>query len=124
MSVGLWRDLCQLAWSWYSHDRIRASPAEGRFLRIRPGDLLTHGGVDAIVVDRSISEGSAGLCIQLTCQVETGIGELHLTATDPETLRLTWIEAGHCREIAAADVEIWPRTKNAGNEPSQCSMEQ
>jgi hypothetical protein len=119
MIARLWRDLSQLVRSWYMHDRIRASPVEGRLLRVQPGDLLTVGSRDVIVVDRSVAEGPAGLCVRLICRTETGIGELHLTMADLETLHLIWIEAGHRCPMAAVDVQVWPRNRKIGNDTSR-----
>ncbi len=42
--------------SWWLSDRIRASPSEGRLLRIRPGAILVINGVQAEVVSRRMTD--------------------------------------------------------------------
>ena len=108
MIAQVWRDLSQLVWSWWMRDRIRASPAEGRLLRIRSGDLLTVGGIDVEVLDRSITEGSTGPCVRLMCRVDARTAELHLTIVEGGSSLFVWIDSGDSHQIAADDVQAWP----------------
>ncbi len=112
MIAHLWRDLGQLVWSSWKRDRIRASPVEGRLLRIQPGDLLTLDGIDAEVLDRSVTEGPTGPCVRLMCRIESRFVELHLTIAEDESSQLIWIESGRSHQISADDVQVWPRFTN------------
>lgn len=101
------RKLCQLIQLWWTGDRIRVSPVEGRLLRIQPGDLLSVAGNDVEVVDRFvISERS--LC--LICRTQQGIAELHVPVfSKSESQEVLWFESGDELRLTAADVEVWPR---------------
>lgn len=106
----LYRDLCQLVWHWWSSDRIRVSPVDGRFLRIASGDLLTLEGIDTIVLERCDSDRDI---IRLTCRTETGLAELQVRCSfDGGSPELTWNECGRSRLLETNNVQIWPRRSN------------
>ena len=122
MSHNLWQDLHQFLWSWWSHDQIRTSPAEGRLLRVEPGDILTVRGLDVTVLERAVIESPAGTGLQFTCRTATGTGELQLTIPDQgpgqglgqRPLQFVWQESDGPSPIHAYEIEIWPRAKRVG----------
>ncbi len=119
MSHNLWQDLHQFLWSWWSHDQIRTSPAEGRLLRVEPGDILTVRGLDVTVLERAVIESPTGPGLQFTCRTATGTGELQLTIPDrglgqglgQRPLQLLWQESDGPSPIHAYEIEVWPRVK-------------
>ena len=126
MSHNLWQDLHQFLWSWWSHDQIRTSPAEGRLLRIEPGDILTVRGLDVTVLERAVIESPTGHGLRFTCRTATGTRELQLKIPDQGPgqglgqrlgqgpLQLVWQESDGPSPIHAYEIEIWPRAKRIG----------
>lgn len=105
------RKLCQWIRLWWTGDRIRVSPVEGRLLRIQPGDVLSVAGMDVEVVDRFVIAEST-LC--LICHTPQGIAELHvpvLSKTVPQ--EVLWIETCGELRLTPSDVEVWPRGRRA-----------
>lgn len=101
------RQIYQLVLGWWTSDRIRVPPAEGRFLRINPGDLLTLEGTEVEVLARYASEGQS-LCLR--CRTEAGLAELHVTISSDRGLpELVWNEFGKSRLLSVHDVQVWPR---------------
>jgi hypothetical protein len=101
------RQMCQLVWQWWTGDRIRVPPAEGRFLRINPGDLLTLHGTDVEVLARYASKGQS---VCLKCRTEAGLAELQVTMSSERGLpELVWTESGNSRLVSVHDVQVWPR---------------
>ena len=100
---------------WWTCDRIRVSPAEGRLLQIRPGDLLTVEITDAEVVHRSVNDGPEGRSLILNCCTNTGSAELHLTVSPKgQVSDLRWRDATGCRVLMATDIRVWSRTGREG----------
>jgi hypothetical protein len=101
------RKLYQLIRLWWTGDRIRVSPVEGRLLRIQPGDLLSVAGIEVEVIDRFLIAESY-LC--LICHTPQGTAELHVPVfSQAAPQEVLWIESGDERRLTAADVEVWPR---------------
>lgn len=110
MIVRILRDLSRIAWTWSLGDRIRASPSEGAYFRIQPGDVLTVCGNDVQVVSRSLVETDDGQSISFDCH--TGIGDCQLrVAVKCEIVapQITWISNGHSEIISTNDVQVWSR---------------
>ncbi len=106
----LCQDLREIVWCWWSSDRIRVSPRDGQFLRVKPGDLLTLDGTDAVVLERNVSVHNS---ICLTCRTEAGFAELHVTMfSGRESAELLWTEAGGSRSLLASDIQVWTRSSN------------
>lgn len=100
---------CQLLRLWWTGDRIRVSPVEGRLLRIQPGDLLSVAGSDVEVVDRIVIAES---CLCLICHTPQGSAELHVPVdSEARSTELLWFESGREHRLTAADVEVWPRDR-------------
>jgi hypothetical protein len=105
------RKLCQLIRLWWTGDRIRVSPVEGRLLRIQPGDLLSVAGMDVEVVDRLVIAESS-LC--LVCRTPQGTAELHVPVfSKAEQQQVLWIEPDGELRLTQSDVEVWPRGRRA-----------
>lgn len=107
MNGDVLRDLCQFVWQWWTGDRIRVSPVEGRLLRVQPGDILSVAGIDVEVVDRTVI-AERSLC--LICRTQRGTAELHIPVfLKAERQEIVWAEAGGERTLTTADIEVWPR---------------
>jgi hypothetical protein len=101
------RKLCRLIRLWWTGDRIRVSPIEGRLLRVQPGDLLSVAGTDIEVVDRFVI-GESSLC--LICRTQQGTAELHVPVfSRHEPQEVLWIDSGRELRLTPSDVEVWPR---------------
>jgi hypothetical protein len=104
-------DFCRKLWQWirlwWTGDRIRVSPVEGRLLRVQPGDLLSVAGIDVEVIDRVLIAESS-LC--LICHTAQGTAELHVPVfSNPEPPEVLWFESGREHRLNPADVDVWPR---------------
>ena len=99
--------LTRLLHWWWRCDRIRASPREGRLLRLVPPCFLRIAGESAEVVSRHVTNAGDGQLITHRCQGAAGDFELaiRLTAGGPE-VRMR--RGGRERLVAAEDVVVIP----------------
>ena len=107
MNRDVLRDLFHLVWQWWTGDRIRVSPVEGRLLRVLPGDILSVDGTDVEVVDRIVI-AERTLC--LICRTQRGTAELYVpvfSKAGPQ--EIVWVRSGGERTLTTADIEVWPR---------------
>jgi len=110
MVMKLYDDLHRLILSWWKSDRIRASPRDGRLLRVQPGDLLTIGTIHVEILDRSTQDCPAGRSLQLNCQSESGSAVLSVTITDnQQQTKVVLNESGCRRQFDIDEIQIWPR---------------
>lgn len=113
MIAQLYRQVWKVLWLWWTADRIRASPAEGRLLRIQPGDLLTVAGVDAQVLGASVDTRSEGGIFRIACSTELGSGELIVPITPESSPELIWCSDAGSRRLTADNIQVWSRRKTA-----------
>jgi hypothetical protein len=107
----LWQSAVDLAWSWWTCDRIRVSATEGRLLRIVPGDLLSLGSADVEVLHRRIQESPGGRSLVLACWSIDGDFELAIThGIRGEILSVVCTNANGIRDLQPDDIQIWSRT--------------
>jgi hypothetical protein len=82
---------------WARSDRIRASPREGRLLRLRPGACVRVGDACAArVIAREVREcpgDGAAAEVRYTCQTATSEFHLHVCAGETGSLNV-WLEPG------------------------------
>ena len=113
MPSPIFQTLHRIVRSWWLRDRIRVSPLEGRFLRIKPGAILVIGGIEAEVVSRSVTGTNLNSVICLNCETAAGSGELQFditTASGPASI--LWKYAGECHSLDPDDIEVW-RNENS-----------
>jgi hypothetical protein len=101
-------DISRAIRGWWSSDRIRISPAEGRMFRIAIGDILTVDDTHFEVLSRTSLSAGGGPAMELTCRSESGCGTCRVTITLCEgTERITWNDGDLDREILSRDVDCW-----------------
>jgi hypothetical protein len=100
----------RLVRSWWSADRIRAAPGEGRLLRLRPGDFVVLDERVAEVVGRGVGQGAAGPFVVYDCQTARGSAQIRVsTAGSVCSSRIHWIENGVEQILKEGDLEVWCR---------------
>ena len=103
------RQLCtalkELVESWWCVDRIRASPREGRLLRLFPGSAVTIHGTTLEIVQRVVRETPRGplVCYE-TCSDE-GTCQLWIAAESPEIVM--WIRGSSEQSLSAGEIDAW-----------------
>lgn len=103
-------DFRRIICCWWTCDRIRTSPRDGQLLRIKAGDLLTFGELQAEVFMRSHREDASGHHLRLTCSAPHGTAELTIELDSRgRLLDLIWSHDGQCRQITTDDFQVWPR---------------
>ena len=104
----LFAELRALVRSWWGVDRIRASPSDGRLLRLRPGSLMTVQGRPAEVAQRHILRTAAGTTVTYECRSAEGDARLEVFFTDDACLRrVSWTENGRTEVVEEADVTVF-----------------
>src|SRR5947208_433179 len=90
---------------WWGCDRIRASPSEGRLLRLLPPCYLRIADEPAEVVSRQVKQDAGALVIVYGCKSAVGDFEVlvRLTNGGPQ-VRVR--RRGHELYLAAGDVEV------------------
>lgn len=108
MVMRLLRALLDLLRAWWSVDRIRVSPNEGRLLRLDAGALLTIEDRAVEVLGRRIRRQPAGAVIAYDCRTPSGAARLLIRQPrDGGDLSAQWSEGGTVRLLHEADVIIW-----------------
>lgn len=107
-----WHDLLssagELVRDWWRVDRVRASPREGRLMRLRPPCIIRVGGQVVEVLRRSVGQTSAGSYVTYDC--DNGAGPCRLRVTPVGTTHypiVHWFESGQEREISEDQVVIF-----------------
>lgn len=112
MIVQIVRDLYWAMRSWWRNDRIRASPREGRLWRLRPGDLVVFGDMEAEVLTRSVVDRPAGPALSLTCRTASGTAEFEVSLTSVgRSAVVVWKTADGSRPVSEDEMVIWPRSR-------------
>src|SRR2546423_914249 len=102
--VAILRLLCR----WARGDRIRASPREGRLLRLTRGWYVRVAEKPAKVMSRQIERCAEGLFVAYDC--ESAGGSFKLMVRDDAAGAVVRIRcAGFDRAVDEADVEVIPR---------------
>lgn len=106
----LLRDLGCLIRSWWTHDRIQTSPAEGRLLRLTVGDLLSVDGSDFEIVDRAVVDGPHGTAVRLRCVGRSETAELRVDIRcDRAATLVLWQTDRGVQHLETAEIDVWPR---------------
>jgi hypothetical protein len=107
-----WRDLLNSAGSlvrdWWQVDRVRASPREGRLMRLQPPCIIRVGRQVVEVLRRSVSQTSAGSYVTYDC--DNGEGPCRLRVTPVGTTHcpiVHWVECGQEHEISEDQVVVY-----------------
>lgn len=117
MVARLFIDLTRLVESWWKIDRIRASPREGRILRMQPPCVVVVEDRPAEVLARTLGQTAsttAGTAmielmqVVYECRSARGPCELRLVVTASGAIAgVSWTEDGVKRRIAETDVEVY-----------------
>lgn len=92
---------------WWSKDRVRASPREGRLLRVSPRSVLYIEGTRYEVAERNPVETSRGTVVRYKCNGLDDHVELWVTTGCVPSVVLVKDDAE--RELTVGDVEVWGR---------------
>jgi hypothetical protein len=104
----LLRDVFRLIASWWQVDRVRVSPHEGRLLRLEPPCVMVVESRPAEVLARTVGRTAAGPFVVYDCRSATGPCQLRVVPLgEGYVSRVSWIEDGRERELAADDVEVF-----------------
>jgi hypothetical protein len=100
---------------WWLADRPRASPREGRLLRIQPAAILRIGNHMTEVLRRAVGEDESGPYVIYHCQSGNQASELYLKPLGSQghcTLR--WTQGDLVRELTEDEIEVFqPRLPSA-----------
>lgn len=96
---GLLAALVDLLRAWWRVDRIRASPREGRLLRLEVADFLTVRGEPARVVARRVGVDAEGRFVAYRCETAAGERELRARPRRGRGCALAWgaLDGPTCR---------------------------
>ncbi len=96
--------------AWWESDRIRASPRDGRLLRIQVGDLLKVEHLEFEVVSRSLDSTGHRQLLRLSCLGSSGPASLEVVVDENITRQTaTWNHSGIECDIDQNEVQVWPR---------------
>lgn len=102
----------ELVRSWWRGDRVRASPREGRLLRIAPGSLIRVGSTLATVCRRCVGQTAKGPYVLYCCEGDTGPCQLWVTPlASTYRPRVRWVEFGRENVLTEDEVEVFPRSE-------------
>ena len=93
--------------AWWSKDRVRASPREGRLLRVSLGSILVIRCIRYEVVRRNLLGTPQDAAVRYLCEGPDGPAELRVTASDVPAILL--IDHGSEYELSEAELEIWDK---------------
>ena len=106
----MFQTLGRLVDLWWRSDRIRSSPSEGRLLRLKSGDLLQIGPIQAEVLTRSVIDSDSGSLLCLICDTANGSAELSIDLTAiGNTTSIVWKQGEELRQMSEVEIEVWPR---------------
>ena len=109
------RDVCRLFSRWWQADRPRASPREGRLLRIQPAAILRIGNHMTEVLSRTAGEDESGPYVIYHCQSGNQASELYLKPLGIHGhCSLHWTQDNLVHELTEDDIEVFqPRLASA-----------
>lgn len=99
--------LLDLIQAWWSKDRVRASPREGRLLRISPGSVLIVDGAKYEVLRRGAIDTAEDSVVRYYCECNQKSAELCVTTSRIPSIR--FVQDSIERELAETDLEVWGR---------------
>jgi hypothetical protein len=102
----MWRRLLAGLWRWWRADRIRAAPAEGRLLRLRPPCFLRVRGRTVEVLRRRVVRVASGLCVSYHCNADDGTCILAVAPSG----EIRWVKAGRECTLRTTEVEVYERS--------------
>jgi hypothetical protein len=104
----VYRALARLVQSWWSIDRVRASPREGRILRLRPPAWILLDGREVEVLRRSVFRGAEGGSVVYDCQTEYGPAQIRVSTVGPlYSTQIYWVQRGQPQLLDEDRLEIW-----------------
>jgi len=95
------RRVVHLLHSWWSGDRVRIAPAEGRLLRLKPPCLLLVADEPAQVCRRTVR----GRRVVYFCRTILGIGRLIIDRSEVQ-----WRQRRQVKRLHDSDIEVFPVT--------------
>jgi hypothetical protein len=111
----LLRSLVDLARSWWQADRVRASPSEGRLLRLAVGSVLRVRGEPSLVAKRCVGHTACGPYVLYECEGIAGRSRLILRPIGgTHEITVHWITDGREEALSEEEVEAYPARAGPG----------
>ncbi len=105
----MWR-LVRSVWhlldSWWRRDRVRASPREGRLLRLTPPRVLIVAGEAAQIVRRSVRIHGGHPRVTYHCVTRAGCALLRVDLAEPAPA-IAWRTKDGTRRLHEEDIEVY-----------------
>jgi hypothetical protein len=104
----LLRDLLRLVQSWWTVDRIRASPREGALLRMPVGTVIRIVGESWVIEKRWICDGATGPLVRYECGNGVTTATLEVRAASQFCGdQIRWKSASVISELHVTDIEVY-----------------
>ena len=102
------RSVADLLRSWWRVDRIRASPCEGRLLRLHPPCFIAIDGQTVEIARRVIGQDADGPFVIYDCRAMTGPAKLLVRLlTEPSQTLIRWIGPDGERPLNEHEVSVF-----------------
>ena len=104
----IFRALNRLVQSWWNVDRVRASPREGRILRLRPPAWILLDEREVEVLRRSVAHGAGGASVIYDCRTARGQAQIRVSTVGPVCCtQIYWFEEGRQQLLTEDQLQIW-----------------
>ena len=104
MNYSFWSELRALCVAWLRVDRIRASPDQGRLLRLEPGAILVIGDEQFVVTHRKRHGDTS---VKYVCQGRRGFSLLLVPVCARE---VRWSYQRQTVTVCADEIEVYRET--------------
>ena len=96
-------------------DRVRASPCEGRLLRLTAGSVLRVRGEPSFIVTRRVGQTASGPYVLYECEGIAGRSQLVLRPIGgTHEVTVHWITGGREEALSEEEVEAYPARAGPG----------
>ena len=106
--------MLELVREWWRVDRVRASPFEGRLLRLSPGAIVCVGGKNYQVTGRAVIEAEDETIVRYHCVGVCENGRLLVRLNRRGSHSLEWIGETSILDITEHDVEVFASRNCSG----------
>src|SRR5262245_15885279 len=100
------RSVWRLIDSWWRRDRVRASPREGRLLRLTPPRVLIVAGEAAQIARRSVRIDGGHPRVTYHCVTRAGCALLRVNAAEPAH-GILWQTKHGTQRLHEEDIEVY-----------------
>lgn len=105
----LLQSLSGLARAWWRVDRVRASPSEGRLLRLAAGSAIRVRGEPSLIATRRVGHTADGPYVVYECEGVAGRSRLLLRPIGgTHQVTVHWITDGNEEALSEDEVDAYP----------------